>query len=119
MIVRAILSPTCGFCNFADEERKKKSTWKIVRYAARRQQSWAFHPNEVKHWRRLTKAVITAARTWHRKMRRLHGKLKKLKEEELAEKLLIYEKDPQPIQFRRSNKKPASNKNAEGFETSK
>jgi hypothetical protein len=90
---------------FVDRERKRKSAWKIVRYAARRQQSWAFHPNEVKHWRRLTKAVMSAARAWHRKMRRLYGKLKKFKENELAEKLLIHEREAQPIQFRRPTKK--------------
>lgn len=100
-------------------EGSKNPSWKIVRYAARRQQSWAFHPNEVKHWRRLTKAVITVARAWHRKMRRLHEKLKKFSEAEIGENALIYDKEPKPIHLRRRrDKKSASNKKVGGSVTS-
>jgi hypothetical protein len=79
----------------------QKPVWRLIRYSARKEHFWISHPNEVRHWKRLTKAVYSKADVWHRKMRVIHGRIKTFSDDEIQNNCLVREKDAVPIVFRR------------------
>jgi hypothetical protein len=90
---------------FYDEETKT-SEWILVRLISRKKQSWIKHRENPAHWRRLTKAVLALSKSWHRKNRAMHERLKRFSDLDLQENVLIHSKDAEPIVLRSRNRRP-------------
>jgi hypothetical protein len=87
------------------EEELRRPVWRMIRYRVRRENAWVRHPNEVRHWKRLTKAVYAKADAWHRKLITLHGTLKKFSNDDVQERSLVRDVEAPPIAFRRDARK--------------
>jgi hypothetical protein len=81
-------------------DKRDRPFWALVRYVARKRQAMVLHPSDVRHWRRMTNAVKSAARAWNRKMRTIHNILKKFSDDEMWELSQIHWREAKPIFLR-------------------
>jgi hypothetical protein len=96
---------------FYDDELRKP-VWRMIRYSARKEHVWITHPNEVRHWKRLTNAVYAKADAWHRKMHVLYSRLKKFSDADIQKNSRVREKEAMPIVFRRTGSNLNANRAA-------